>query len=154
MSNDLVISTPIGKLHLVCQNDSIVKINLNSQSPVSQNLSKLHQEIAEQFKSYFSNSAFKFDLEIERQATSHQEKVWRCLSQIPSGTVKTYGEIAKQIGSSAQAVGNACRHNPIPVIVPCHRVVAASNIGGFSGATDGRLLNIKRVLLEHEGVVV
>ena len=86
--------------------------------------------------------------------TPFQIKVWKTLRTIPAGQVITYGELAKRLDTSARAVGNACRMNPIPVVIPCHRVVATSGIGGYAGATRGRLFAIKRWLLQHEGVAV
>lgn len=86
--------------------------------------------------------------------TPFQVKVWKALRAIPAGQVLTYGELAKRLDTSARAVGNACRKNPIPVVIPCHRVVAASGIGGYAGATHGNLFAIKRWLLQHEGMAV
>ena len=86
--------------------------------------------------------------------TPFQVKVWKALRTIPTGQVLTYGELAERLDTSARAVGNACRKNPIPVVIPCHRVVAASGIGGYAGATHGSLFAIKRWLLQHEGVTV
>ena len=86
--------------------------------------------------------------------TPFQVNVWKALRTIPAGRVLTYGELAKRLDTSARAVGNACRQNPRPVVIPCHRVVAASGIGGYAGATHGSLFAIKRWLLQHEGVAV
>ncbi len=68
--------------------------------------------------------------------------------------VTTYGDLAGKLGSSARAVGNACRRNPVPILVPCHRVVARNGLGGFAGDSDGRLVDIKKRLLAHEGVEI
>ena len=62
----------------------------------------------------------------------------------------TYGELAQQLGTSARAIGQACRTNPVPIIVPCHRVIAANHAGGYAGHTSGKLLAIKKYLLDHE----
>ena len=66
----------------------------------------------------------------------------------------TYGEMAKKLDSSPRAVGNACRANPLPIIIPCHRVVSQSGIGGYGGHTEGEVLAIKEWLLHHEGVII
>lgn len=95
-----------------------------------------------------------FDISCSFSATPFQQKVWRELKKIPPGKVVTYGELAKKLGTSARAVGNACRKNPIPVVIPCHRVVAAGGIGGYAGDTGGELLKIKSWLLQHEGSAV
>lgn len=80
--------------------------------------------------------------------TDHQKKVWATMCEIPSGDVGSYGDIAQEIGSSARAVGTACGKNPIPIIVPCHRILSTGGgIGGYSGrggvATKRQLLDLK-----------
>jgi len=74
------------------------------------------------------------------------------LQSIPYGETRTYGEIAKRLKTSPRAVGNACRNNPLPIIIPCHRVLAATGIGGYDGAVDGKKLDIKLSLLKLEGI--
>lgn len=95
----------------------------------------------------------ELDMPIETHGTPFQEKVWRALRQIPPGKVLTYGALAKKLNTSPRAVGNACRSNPVPLVVPCHRVVSATGIGGYSGTTHGRIHNIKHWLLEREGAL-
>ena len=106
-----------------------------------------------QIQSYLEDPNFVFDLPLKLAGTHHRLAVWEAMQQIEAGTTRTYGELAKDIGSSARAVGGACGANPIPVVVPCHRVIAAGgDIGGFMGArSDGFERDIKRWLLEHEG---
>jgi methylated-DNA-[protein]-cysteine S-methyltransferase len=108
-----------------------------------------------QIQSYLDNPRFEFDLPLKLAATRHRLDVWEAMQRIPAGATRTYGELAKEIGSSARAVGGACGANPIPVVVPCHRVIGAGrSIGGFMGASDeGFELGIKRWLLEHEGAL-
>jgi methylated-DNA-[protein]-cysteine S-methyltransferase len=108
--------------------------------------------LLEQFQAYFADPAYRFDLALRPQGTPFQQRVWHALQAIPAGRVRNYGELAAQLGSSARAVGNACRRNPVPIVVPCHRVVAKAGIGGFGGAVTGRLIDQKRRLLQHEGV--
>jgi methylated-DNA-[protein]-cysteine S-methyltransferase len=83
-----------------------------------------------------------------------QRRVWQAISAIPSGRTRTYGEIAAELGSAPRAVGGACRANPYPLLVPCHRVIGAAGLGGFAGDASGRLIAIKRWLLAHEGVAL
>lgn len=90
--------------------------------------------------------------EILLRVTPFQEKVLQQLQLIPYGETRSYGEIAKILKTSPRAVGNACRNNPLPIIIPCHRVVAANGIGGYDGASSGKLLDIKRHLLMLEGI--
>ena len=86
--------------------------------------------------------------------TPHARKVWQALCQIPVGETRTYGEIARDIGSSPRAVGQACRANPWPLFIPCHRAVPASGsrggTGGYAGQRQGPLADIKDWLLDHE----
>ncbi len=109
-------------------------------------------EVQRQLQSYFQNSSAGFSLPLTLLGTDFQKRVWQALTRISRGSVCTYGEIASELNTSPRAVGNACRANPAPLLVPCHRVVSATGIGGFAGATWGRRLEIKRWLLRHEGV--
>jgi methylated-DNA-[protein]-cysteine S-methyltransferase len=87
------------------------------------------------------------------RGTPFQRRVWQLLQQIPAGQTRRYGELATQLGSSAQAVAGACRANPISILIPCHRVIAASGLGGYMGKIEGEALEIKRWLLQYEGYV-
>ena len=106
-----------------------------------------------QLQSYLDNPGFVFDLPMKLTGTRHQLSVWEAMCAIPAGETRTYGELAKSIGSSARAVGGACGANPLPIVVPCHRVVGANgSLGGFMGAQqEGFELSIKRWLMAHEG---
>ena len=106
-----------------------------------------------QLQAYLDNPEFAFDLPIRLSGTRHQLAVWEAMQAIPAGETRTYGELARAIGSSARAVGGACGANPLPLVVPCHRVVGAGGaLGGFMGAREeGFELAIKRWLLAHEG---
>ena len=108
-----------------------------------------------QLQAYLENSEFAFDLPLLFAGTRHRIAVWEAMQRIPAGSTLSYGEIARSIGSSARAVGGACGANPIPVVIPCHRVIAAGGrIGGFMGeAGEGFERGIKRWLLEHEGAL-
>ena len=108
-----------------------------------------------QLHAYLEDGRYEFDLPLKLSGTHHRLAVWEAMQRIPAGNVRTYGDLARELRSSARAVGGACGANPIPVIVPCHRIVAASGrIGGFMGAkTEGFELGIKRWLLEHEGAL-
>ncbi len=152
MKKSLVLETPIGAIEVQHQRRKIVKINLHSSSQARLPEGDFENEIERQIQSYFYCASFNFDLPLDLQGTQHQQAVWSSLINIPPGQTKTYGQLAKALTSSAQAVGNACRRNPIPIIVPCHRIVAAQAIGGFAGQTRGDLITIKRKLLVHEGL--
>ena len=120
-------------------------------------ITSLEQQIKYQFKQYFLSSGFQFSLDFQFiKGTEFQQKVWHALTEIPIGKLMTYGQLAKKLNSSPRAVGNACRNNPLPIIVPCHRIVSASGIGGYAGDTltrqntDIDFLAIKKWLLSHE----
>ncbi len=102
---------------------------------------------------YLKDAETEFDIDLELEGTPFQRRVWLELCRIPAGRTLTYGALAARLGSGARAVGGACRANPCPLIVPCHRVVAAKGLGGFAGERSGRKLEIKRWLLHHEGVL-
>lgn len=108
-----------------------------------------------QLQAYLEDGRFRFDLPLMLNGTRHRLAVWEAMQKIPAGKTRTYGEVAAELHSSPRAVGGACGANPIPVVVPCHRIIAAGNsIGGFMGArSEGFELGIKRWLLEHEGAL-
>jgi len=147
-----VIDTPVGRLQIKIDGEQLSHIQLNSQSDLIVAQTSFGKKVTGQIDKYFEAAEYEFDLSLLQTGTEHQMRVWTALCQIPSGSVLTYGQLAKKIGSSARAIGNACRNNPLPIVVPCHRIVAASDIGGFSGAQQGVLLEIKRRLLNHEGL--
>ncbi len=104
-----------------------------------------------QLAAYFRDATWRFDLPLVLTGTSHQRRVWRVLQTIPVGEVLCYGDVARRINSGARAVGGACGANPVPIIVPCHRVVARNGLGGFTGGRVAHATDIKQWLLRHEG---
>jgi len=124
-------------------NSAILATHYDEKNP-------LHTDIAQQLLSYLRGDRDCFSLPLLPSGTPFQQRVWQALQAIPYGQVLSYGVLAKQLGSSARAIGGACRANPIPVIIPCHRVVAAHDIGGFSGDRYGGKVIIKQWLLAHE----
>jgi methylated-DNA-[protein]-cysteine S-methyltransferase len=108
------------------------------------------ENIVNQLTRYFLDPQWRFKLPLAPGGTPFQRRVWQALRMVPSGKTITYGMLAAQLGTGARAVGNACRKNPIPIIIPCHRVVAARDWGGFMGERMGRPLAIKQWLLRHE----
>jgi methylated-DNA-[protein]-cysteine S-methyltransferase len=108
-----------------------------------------------ELQAYPDNPRFRYDLPLALTGTRHRLEVWEAMQRIAPGKTRTYGELAAELRSSPRAVGGACGANPIPVVVPCHRIIAANRaIGGFMGAKgEGFELGIKRWLLEHEGAI-
>ena len=107
-------------------------------------------EAAQQLQRYLDNPEWRFTLKLKLNGTPFQQRVWAALQTLPSGETRSYGALAERLNSAARAVGGACRSNPIAIMIPCHRVVAAQGLGGFSGATAGSKLSLKQWLLEHE----
>ncbi len=101
-----------------------------------------------QLDAYFAGKLTRFDLPLAPNGTDFQQQVYRVMQDIPFGEVLTYGEVAKKLGVPAQPIGQACGSNPIPVIIPCHRIVGTGNLGGFSGLGG---VEMKVQLLRHEG---
>lgn len=91
-----------------------------------------------------------FDLPLAIRGTAFQRRVWNAIADIPVGEHRRYGLLASRLGTAARAVGQACGANPFPLVIPCHRVVSATGLGGFANATDGYLIHAKRWLLEFE----
>ena len=114
---------------------------------------RLAERAVRQLERYRDDPDAVFDLPLELRGTPFQVNVWRALERIPRGEVRTYGALAKLLGSAARAVGQACGENRLPVVIPCHRVVAADGIGGFAHARGGYLLEAKRWLLRHERAI-
>lgn len=149
---DAVISTPLGKLGIRLEQDALSLLDFVSSS-VAHRLpaTPAAKRVVAALEAYFADAGREFDLPLLLHGTPFQVRVWRALQAIPVGTVRTYGDLAEQLGSSPRAVGGACRANPVPIIVPCHRVVGASGLGGYSGARGGEWLRTKAQLLAHEG---
>lgn len=110
------------------------------------------QMVVEQLEAYFDDPHYRFTARLAPAGTAFQQRVWAALREILPGTVLTYGELARQLDSAARAIGGACRNNPLPILIPCHRVVGRQGLGGYAGAVTGDPLAIKRWLLRHEGV--
>jgi len=91
------------------------------------------------------------EVALASEGTDFQKKVWNALRRIPVGEVMTYGELAKTIDTSPRAAANACRRNRIPILIPCHRIVAQKGLGGYCGETEGYMMEVKKWLLMHEG---
>ena len=112
---------------------------------------RLAERACAQIERYVEDPQYRFDLPLARGGTDFQRRVWRKISAIEAGRTRSYGELARELGSAARAVGQACGANPLPLVVPCHRVLAASGIGGFGHREGGFHLSVKRWLLAHEG---
>lgn len=114
----------------------------------------LSRDSARQLAAYFADPGFPFRLPLKPLGTDFQRRVWAAIAAVPCGSVRTYGDVARELGSVARAVGQACGSNAFPLVIPCHRVVASSGLGGFAHSRDGFLPGVKRWLLDHEGFVL
>jgi len=112
--------------------------------------SPLAERACAQIERYLADPEFRFDLPLAGRGTPFQRQVWRKIAAIRPGRTRSYGEIARELASSPRAVGQACGANPVPLVVPCHRVLAAGGIGGFAHHEAGFHLSVKRWLLAHE----
>jgi len=152
--------TPIGVIEVTLNNECITELELGQYKPQATGVrydphyTGALKQLGEQLSRYFAEPRSRFEVTTESRGTAYQQRVWRALQQIPVGQTRTYGQLAEQLHSSPRAVGNACRQNPVPLLVPCHRVVAAGGLGGFGGETKGKRIALKRWLLEHEGAPI
>lgn len=152
-SAQAIITTPIGKIAVMNNEHALTGVDVHAESVpyLITGSNKLTTEIVEQLMAYFARKTSHFELPMEVSGTAFQEKVWQALKNIPFGACLTYGELAKEVNTSARAIGGACRNNPIPIIIPCHRIVAANGIGGYSGQWRlGHKIDVKHWLLKHE----
>lgn len=152
MKQQFVLNTPVGVLTLVAEDEKLVEIHLpgkKPEEPVAEGCSPILRKAAEELLEYFAGERRIFDLPLNPAGTLFQQRVWKELCRIPYGQTVAYGEIARRIGSpgGARAVGQANHRNPIPVVIPCHRVIAAhGRLGGYGGG-----LLLKTTLLKLEG---
>lgn len=153
------IDSPVGRLALEADDDCVTSVRwagpgerASSSSAGTGAPSLVLKEASRQLDRYFGRRLKRFDLPLAARGTDHQKRVWAMMSEIPFGETATYGGMAMALGSGPRAVGMACARNPIPIIVPCHRVLGSGGKqGGFSG---GRGLPTKHQLLAIEGVVL
>ena len=156
---DFLYDSPIGKLGVCIDSESITRIVWLEEKAsellkiFEGNVSNdcLKKMVIEALDNYFNSGLFESEISLRPQGTPFQLKVWQALKTIPFGSVRTYGDVAKECHSSSRAVGQACRRNNIPLFIPCHRVVAAKGLGGFMGGY--RHVERKRWLLQHEGIL-
>jgi methylated-DNA-[protein]-cysteine S-methyltransferase len=151
MKYQITFDAPFGQI-ILCADEKVVQgIDLfpETLNIVSHSSDVLYQ-LEQQLNDYFFDENTQWDIPLATKGTNFQQKVWRYMQAIPVGETRSYGEVAKALNSSAQAVGNACRANHFPIIIPCHRIVAKSGLGGFAGHTKGNEITVKQWLLDHE----
>jgi len=110
----------------------------------------LAEQTCRQIERYLDDPQFRFDLPFAFDGTAFRQRVWQAICAIPAGHTLTYGDVARKLTSAPRAVGGACGANRIPLVIPCHRVVASGGIGGFMNARGGETIAVKQWLLKHE----
>lgn len=145
-----LFNTPAGTLEIAHDEQYIYRAIFIDNAPSTPVLTSLCQKISDELSAYTDNPFHRFQLPLKPSGTLYQHKVWQGLLAIPSGRVLTYGELARHLDSGPRAIGQACRANPIPLFIPCHRVVAQNGLGGYMGEPSS--INYKRALLQHEQV--
>lgn len=148
-----IIDAPFGKVGLRTGEGALREVvYLPAQTASVAPDSELAERAATQIAHYFDHAEAGFDLPLAALGTPFQRRVWDGICAISAGSVLTYGELAQRLGGvSPRAVGQACGDNPFPLVIPCHRVVSASGLGGFAHhGEEGFFLDVKRWLLAHE----
>jgi len=148
---DVVLEFPKMKVGVNTRDGQVVGIKyLPAETAIVAPRNSLAEKAARQLQGYREDPDTKFDFPIRVEGNDLQRAVWLAMCAIPRGKTRTYGEIARELGTDARTVGQACGDNRLPIVIPCHRVVAADGIGGFGHATSGYLIEVKRWLLAHE----
>ena len=147
----LRFSAPFAVIGICCDESAVISADyLPRKTPPLPPQNYLAAEVAKQLCAYLANPRHCFDVPLYPAATAHQQKARRHILQVPSGKTATYKTIAALINSSPRAIGGACRANAVPLMVPCHRIVATNGIGGFGGGKRD-MPQMKKWLLRHEG---
>ena len=147
---DAVIPAPFGAIGIRVQDDYLVGVQLiPTPQPEHIPSQPFVQHLVQAFRRYLQVPDTPLDLPIAVTGTPFQRRVWKAIAAIPPGQTLTYGELADKVASGPRAVANVCGANQVPLVIPCHRVVAKSGLGGFMQGEDGGLA-VKRWLLDHE----
>jgi methylated-DNA-[protein]-cysteine S-methyltransferase len=138
-------------LGITCQENNLTRLEFLPDDTATHSAKEpATQLIIKELMHYFNHPQHIFTFKPKLTGTAFQNKVWQALQAIPCGQPITYGALAKQLQTGPRAIGQACRTNPIPIIVPCHRVIATNHLGGYAGNVQGKFRNIKEWLLTHE----
>lgn len=149
-----ILPTAFGALGIISDIEHLHEIVFLPSGTAAQQPSSIPAEKAiQQLARYLDDPHYPFDLPLALHGSDFRRRTWAAISRIPLGETRTYSQLAESLHSAARAVGQACGDNPFPIVTPCHRVVSAHGIGGFAHHTAGFLLDTKRWLLQHEGVI-
>jgi methylated-DNA-[protein]-cysteine S-methyltransferase len=148
-----VVDSPIGPLGLIASDAGLRAVLFDGDRIRAEGRSSVLTQAVRQLEAYFDGELLTFDLPLELEGTDFQRRCWLALGSIPYGQTVSYGEQARRLGlgsDAARAVGAANGRNPLPIVLPCHRVIGADgSLTGFGGG-----LHVKRFLLEHEGALL
>jgi methylated-DNA-[protein]-cysteine S-methyltransferase len=152
----LLRETPIGRLRLGADDHAVCEIlwaadDARAEVPTARGRSdaaELLARAAAEIDAYFAGALMRFTVPIAPRGTDFQQRVWAAMRAVPYGRTRSYGEIARELGSAPRAVGQACGRNPILLVNPCHRIVGAQGLGGFGGRDQKP--DRKTFLLAHE----
>jgi methylated-DNA-[protein]-cysteine S-methyltransferase len=148
---DAILDAPPCRLGVCFTGANLTRLDfLPAGARMSRKLDARAAQLAAELDAYWRDATHVFRLPFTPVGTAFQLRVWQALQAIPAGKPTTYGALAKQLGTAARAVGQACGSNPLPILIPCHRVLAANGLGGFMHAASGAPLDVKRWLLAHE----
>lgn len=150
---DAVVSAPFGAVGITIYGRHVSLDLISKKMTPFSSEGKLVKQVSHEIEAYFSDAYHYFNLPLIYRGTPFQRKVWQVISAIPTGQVMTYTDIAKEVGSGPRAVANACGSNQMPLVIPCHRVIAKKGLGGFMQG-DPKGQKVKAWLLKHEGVNV
>jgi len=144
----IALNSPLGPLSVFEESGALVALEWGRAAGGKE--TSLLIEARRQLKAYFDGRLKVFDVAVRPHGTFFQKSVWALMAKIPYGAVRSYGDLAGDLKSGPRAVGGACGRNPIPIIIPCHRVVGSGGIGGYTGAGG---IGTKGTLLRLEGAV-
>lgn len=151
---DMVFLSPIGTIGINIIDDKVHELKFINNLKESKPKDSFHKELSKQLDLYFKKKLNVFDVPYELSGTQYQINILKKVAKIKYGSTQSYSDIAIKADSHARPVGNACRNNPLQLLIPCHRVVGKNNIGGYSGENikkNGNMMFIKKSLLEIEG---
>ena len=147
-----IIAAPGFNLGVRCNEESLLAIEFLQPGQELPAENAIAHVVERQLRAYLTAPGSGFDLPLAKLGTDFQRRVWQRIATIPLGQTISYGQLARDIRSAPRAVGQACGANYFPLLIPCHRVVAATGLGGFDRAGGGFLLEVKKWLLRHEGI--
>lgn len=147
-----IVAAPCFSVGVVCDEGEVLRLDYLEPRPEADPVNALAAETVRQLHAYLTDPDFSLGLPLRPSGTAFQRRVWDEIARIPSRQTRSYGDVARALHNAPRAVGQACGANPFPLVVPCHRVIAAGGrLGGFSRNGSGFMLDVKRWLLAHEG---